>query len=382
MRTRLFFWCALLACIAAMLWCFLPPHPAPRKALPMPASDLAPAPTTPPAETMQPGPSEPAASDRSISKSEWDQLLSLFTPNPQSPPAPTTFTTQEASLFLSRRGETAVNLVTAFRWSKDRRFLERALELFPENPVVLSAALGAIPSRPAKTGEKFGPDPDRLALIERLKAADPRNPLPWIHSAAELFKSGPCPEALADLEAALDRPAFYTYVSEQADAARMLFEDAGTHPDIAVLLSLIGLPADHLESTNQTARMLMEQHRKTSETGDTQTAARALQSVYELGRLLDSPDSKRFLIGQLVGISVESKALKALENGPLPAWLPVDPARRLAEIDSQKQAIKEATLLGQTLIQNRDQALLSEYARKLRFESETEALAWLKSQVR
>ena len=382
MNTRMFFWCALLACIAAVLWCFLTPDTAPGKALPMPASDLAPASTTQPADTMQRGPLEPTASDRSISKSEWDHLLSLFTPNPQSPPALTTFTTQEASLFLSRRGETAVNLVTAFRWSKDRRFLDRALELFPENPLVLSAALGAIPGRPAKTGEKFGPDLDRLALIERLKAADPGNPLPWIHSAAELFKSGPCPEALADLEAALDRPAFYTYASEQADAAAMLFEDTRTHPDIAALLSLIGLPLDYIEPTNQTARMLMEQHRKASETGDTQTAARALRAVYELGRLLDTPDSKRFLVGQLVGNSVESKALKALENGTQPAWLSVDPARRLAEIDNQKKAINEATVLWQTLIQRRDQALLAEYARKLRFESETEALAWLKSQIR
>ncbi len=219
-------------------------------------------------------------------------------------------------------------------------------------------------------------------MIERLKAAAPNNPLPWIYSAAELLKSGPSEEALAELRAGLERPAFYTYASEQMDAAKLLWEEKGFHPDIAGLLGAAGIPIYPATPADQTVRMLMVLHKTASESGDTQRADAALKSAYEMGRLFDSPESSRFLIGQLIGFAFESNALKALPEGTRPDWLAMDPAVRIAEIDQRKKIVAEAPGMIAALIQRRDSSSYSEYFRRLRFESEWEALEWLRAQPR
>ena len=119
-------------------------------------------------------------------------------------------TAEDAALFLAKHGETPANLVVAFQKTQDRRLLERALELFPNSPLVLMAAVESIPNSAApKPGVTYVPDAQRMEYIERFKAADPNNPLPWIFTAQELFKSGQTGEAVTDLRAALERPAFY-----------------------------------------------------------------------------------------------------------------------------------------------------------------------------
>lgn len=247
--------------------------------------------------------------------------------------------------------------------------------------MVLFAAFGAMPHA-IRTGEQPGPEPERLAMIERLKAAAPNNPLPWIYSAAELLKSGPSEEALAELRAGLERPAFYTYTSEQMDASKLLWEEKGFHPDIAGILGTGWIPIYHATPVQQTARMLMDLQKTASDSGDTQRANSALQSAYEMGRLFSSPESSRLLVGQLIGFAFESKALKALPEGAKPDWLAIDPAVRIAEIEQRKKIMTEAPGMIATLIQRRDSSSFSEYVRRLRFESEWEALEWLRAQNR
>ena len=78
---------------------------------------------------------------------------------------------EDIARFLAKHGETPANLVVAFEIAKDRRWLDRALELFPKSPLVLMKAIEAAPNPPAKEGEKYAPDPERMALIEQIGRA-------------------------------------------------------------------------------------------------------------------------------------------------------------------------------------------------------------------
>jgi hypothetical protein len=219
-----------------------------------------------------------------------------------------------------------------------------------------------------------------MALIERFKAADPNNPLPWIYSAQELFKSGPNAEAIAEIRAALDRPAFYTYSTERMDAAQRLYEDMGLHPTEASLLAMAGLALPHMTAATQTSRMLMEWQKKATESGDSAAADEALRLTYSLGRSFATPEASRTLIGQLVGIAMESRALKALPADTQPGWLTINPAQRLAEMDRQKQSVRDIGSGFDWVVQSQNEEVLAGYILRMRSDGEPAAYEWLKAQ--
>jgi len=282
--------------------------------------------------------------------------------------------------FLAKHGETPANLVAAFEIAKDRRWLDRALELFPNSPLVLMRAIETVPNAPAKAGEKLTPDPARLALIERFKAADPNNPVPWIFAAQELFKAGPTAEAVAEIRAALERPAFYVYANERMDAAQWLYESHGLGPLEASALAMFGLTLPHMQAANQSSRMLMEWQKSAVESGDTASSNEALRLTYELGRTFATPEASRMLIGQIVGFAMERRALDALPADAQPDWLKVSPAQRIAEIEQKKADVKGITTGIESVIRSQDAELLAEYLRRMRTESEWAAFVWLKTQ--
>lgn len=290
---------------------------------------------------------------------------------------------EDIARFLAKHGETPANLVAAFEKTQDRALLDRALELFPHSPLVLMVALTSIPASAApKPGETYQPDAQRTAFIERFKAADPNNPLPWIYSAQELFKAKQTGEAIAEVRAALERPAFYTYASERMAGAQQLYEDLGMSPVEAGMITMAGLALPHMTVAQQASRSLMEWQKSASDSGDAASADDALRLTYDLGRTFATPEASRTLIGQLVGISMEYRALKTLPADAQPGWLSVPPAQRMAEMEALKESVsalvKDAGL--EWLIESQNENLLAEYLRRNRDDGEFSALTWLKAQ--
>jgi hypothetical protein len=292
-------------------------------------------------------------------------------------------TAEDAARFLAKHGETPANLIEVFGLTHDRRLLDRALELFPNSPQVLMIAIReATPSSDTKPDEIRQLDAQRTALIERFKAADPNNPVPWIYSATELFKTKQNSEAITEIRAALMRPGFYAYTNEQWDAARQLYEETGMSGTEADFFAMIGIAMPHLSAANQASRSLMELQKSATESGDAAAAADAIRLNYDLGRTFATPEASRTLIGQLVGFSMEKRALESLPVDAQPDWLTVTLAQRLAEIETQRQNIR--TLSAEPglewLIKNQDEQLLAEYLRRNRSNGEFFALTWLKAQ--
>ncbi len=339
--------------------------------------------------TLQSGPPSPQAPSTRSSDSgtvaegagkkpsmNWQRLGALMNGGDASAlPAPSS---GDVARFLAKHGETAENLVVAFQRTRDRRLLDRALALFPNSPLVLMAAIDGTPQKPAQVGQQYGADAERVDLIERWKAADPNNPLPWIYSAQERFKAGPSADAVAEVREALEHSGFYTYSTERMDAAQQLYETMGLHPTEASLFAMTGLTFVPAGEVNQTARMLMEWRKKAADSGDAAAADEALRLTYGLGRIFATPEASRYLIGQLVGISMEARVLAELPADARPEWLSSSPAQLRAEIDAIKQDVREAVGGLEPVIQSRNEEVLSEYSRRMRNEGEAAALAWLK----
>ena len=292
-------------------------------------------------------------------------------------------TEEDIARFLAKHGETPANLVAASEALHDPSLVYRALELFPNSPLVLLAVMQRRGGPWLEPGEFSAVDPERMALIERFKAADPNNPLPWIFSAAALFTSGQTADGVAAIRAALERPAFYSYFPERCAATQRLYEDIGLHPLEASLLAMAGQTIPHMAATQQASRRLMDWQKAATESGDTAGAADATRLTYALGRTFATPEASRWIIDQHVGIAIEKRALEALPADAQPDWLTVTPAQRLAEMEKQKQAMIDVTPEASDfawIISSQNEQVLAEGLRRLRSDGEFSALTWLKAQ--
>lgn len=260
-----------------------------------------------------------------------------------------TFSAEDLARFIGKHGETPANLIVAFDQSG------------PDSPIVLVAALTESPDATAE---------QRAVWLEKLKAVEASNPVPWILSAHALFKAGHSAEATLEAAAALERPAFYTYAPERIAAARAFYESVGMHPLEAELMATVALKMSLLAPVMAVSKGL--EATKTAEGADAEASVKAAQIQYGLGRLFQTPEASRTLISQLVGIALESKGIAVL-----PAE---EQARRKTEIDAFKKGMTGLTESVAQLMASQNEERLAQYVRRLRTDGELSAMRWLKQQ--
>lgn len=268
-----------------------------------------------------------------------------------------------AAQFLANHGETAPNLLALLTATGDSKYLERALELFPNSPMVLLSALGTNKA-----------DTRREEWIERFKSADSKNPLPWIFEADASFRSEHPVEGIASLKEALKLPGFYTYLNERADGVRALALETGASETVALATAVFGHPMTHIEPMMDSSRSLQKWVENEIGSGNPQAAAEGVLLVRDLSRMMQSPEASRFMIGQLVGMSLERRALDLVEKLPTNP-LDVTVQQRREELDAIRKEYNAAILTAQSI----SPELMKEYLLRLKVDGELPALRWAKS---
>jgi hypothetical protein len=265
--------------------------------------------------------------------------------------------------FLAKHGATAVNLIALFEKTGDRKWLDRALETFPNSPIVLMTAL---------LERKEAPPELRREWVDRLKLAEPENPIAWIIASEMLFKEGRPAEAAAEAAAALERPGLYIYASERIAATSSLIEDQGADPLIAELFGIVSLRMTLLSAAQASSKGL--ESWKTSE-GTSQTEIDEAARIQRgLGRMFQTPEGARTIIGQLVGISIETKGLSSLPSDAQ--------ERRKAELEAIKIEIRDLTSVPAEGIVAQDAAVMREYLNRMRTDGELSTRRWLNAQLK
>lgn len=362
-RTAILFALTLLAiaCGAYLLISenrVVPEHHSQREAAPgVPPSAVA---TT----TMAPvADSNPA--QLSVSEKEWEAIEAQMNGGLTNP----SVAEADALRFLAKKAETPANVIAVWLCTRDGKWLDRALELHPKNAMVLFAKLGSMDSKAL--------DPE---LIRRFNEAAPDNPLPKLFEARHSFNTGDRDRAIEAVQEALKRPGFYTWMNETTDASRMLYEFAGMPPVLADLTSTFQMPMPHLAVMQGVGKGLSEAFFQQGFTQSPADNANTIQMTYQLGRMFATPEASRTFIGQLVGISLEKRALDALPPDSKPDWLPVAPKERIAEIQAKKGGIPDAVANTEWLMNQRNADLLTQFLRRYRGEGEMAASQWLAGQ--
>jgi hypothetical protein len=276
---------------------------------------------------------------------------------------------QAIEAFLASTQRSGGSLLAAWEESGDEAYLREAAKRFPDDPrVQLAAAMS--PS--------FGPE--RAEWVERLKKSDPTNPLPnWI-AAAEHFSGKRSKEAIAELLGSDGKTGFQNYSQDTVAERRALFEASGLEPMRAQVEAQLNIKYDYLGRLQSAARGIENELKTLRASGDAQTAQDLSATAVNIGRIM-SGNSQGTLIDQLVGLSVESSALKQIPPGEAMAVLGTTTEQRAADLEKQRRELLElGRVAGEVVKGKATMEEVTQYFERRKRDGEIAALRWLTTQ--
>lgn len=287
-------------------------------------------------------------------------------------PAPPKVRREKAEAWLAKHNRNAASLLAVFRALGDTNYLHEAATNFPDNPQVELAVL----SRDAFLA-------DRQKWLDLFKASSPSNPLANYLSAADCFKNGKSDVAVKELLAASGKGQFQNYTMETLLDAEELFSDSGTSAREAASYAMAGWSEDNLPqltSFKAVARGVGEAMKQNITAGDAESAVNLARLGLDFTSKINSGDSGKFLINQMVGTSAERIVLSQLDQNTAYDFLNGQTPAQIA--DSLKQQKDEVRKLIQDFLPAQMQMMTSEsetasYMQRLKIYGEVEAMKWV-----
>ncbi len=265
----------------------------------------------------------------------------------------------------------AEDLLAARQAGGGVELLRMALSNFPKDPRVLFAAS-------APNDDLGGGAEGRRERIERFKAAAPENALADYLSAREHLKSSRPDLAVADLMAASQKTRFQDYTLDAVQNAEELYLQAGKTPLEAKILGGSTTLLPHLSQLKGLARDMAALESQYLASGDAASAENLAQMGMRLGQQLTDGEGSRFLIGQLVGLSIEQIVLAPLDEQKTFAFLQDTPAHYAKQRNAWRAASQESSQHAEQWMQTATEADLLGYFDRIKIYGESEANAWLR----
>ncbi|MGA2747466.1 MAG: sigma-70 family RNA polymerase sigma factor [Verrucomicrobiota bacterium] len=214
-----------------------------------------------------------------------------------------TITADKLQDYLKANHRSAASLLAAFRVSRDPALLEEAKKNFPGDPqVAFEAAFqsGVTPE-------------ERRQWLDTFEKTAPDNALANYLSALDYFKAGQTDQAIREMAAASGKAQFQDYSMERMQSDEEAYLGAGTSIVEAKQLAGSQLLLPQLGQLKQLGLDMVDLAQSYQQSGDTPSAQTALQMAVNLGQRYAAGSPGEPEISQLVGIALESIALKNMD---------------------------------------------------------------------
>lgn len=267
--------------------------------------------------------------------------------------------------FLAGANRSAKSLLTAFRESGDRSYLNEAAANFPGDPRV-QVAMITDPERRA----------ERDQWIAALQKSDPDNALGDYFAALAAYQRGDEEGATQQLANAAGKTAFAEYLWDVADELERLYLSGGLPPAEAKAMAMFSIPLPHLAEMRELGAQMQATQTALRNTGDIQRANDLLAIHLQLGRTL-SAEAAPTLIHRLVGMVIERQAIESAPADAISAVMDSTGSERLAELRAMREDIlasSKAVDITSADVSDHD---IVRYFDLVRGEGELAALKWL-----
>ena len=277
----------------------------------------------------------------------------------------------KVEVWLAKHNRNAASLLAAFRAMGDTNYLYEAATNFPGNPQVQLAVLArnAFPA-------------DRRKWLDSFADSSPSNSLANYLLATEHFKGGKPDEAVQELLAASGKAQFQNYAMENLLNGEELFSDSGKSPREVASQVMADMAEENLPQLSDfkvLSQSVGDAMIQKTAAGDTEATAILAQLGLDFAGKINSGDSGKFLINQLVGSAAERIILSQLEQNTAYDFLDGQTPAQMAEGLKQQKAEfrKLATDFGPAEMQMMmSDSETASYMQRMKIYGEVAAMKW------
>lgn len=277
---------------------------------------------------------------------------------------------EKVEAWLAKHNRDAASLLAAFRAMDDTNYLNEAAANFPNDPQVELAVL-AHDEFPA----------DRRKWLDLFKASSPSNSLANYLSAQDYLQNGNTDTAIRDLRAASGKSQFQTYAIASQLAEEELAQFCGKSPYEADNFAMTGFSEDilpELATFKRLAQGIRDLQQQYLGSGDSDSAANLAQMGMQFGNQIETGDSGKYLINQLVGIAIESIVLQQLNPNASYDFLGGKTPSEVMQENKQfrqsfRQPVTDFEAIFPTLTDNEK----ADYFEREQIHGEVEAMKWV-----
>jgi hypothetical protein len=275
--------------------------------------------------------------------------------------------------WLAKHNRNAMSLLAAFRALNDTNYLNEAATNFPNNPQVELAVLAH---------DEF--PQDRRKWLDLFKASSPSNSLANYLSAQDNFKNGNNDVAIQELQAASGKSQFDAFLTASRLDEEDLYLSSGYSTVDATRESVAGwYQADEpdLEKFKQIAVSINDLQKQDISSGDANSAANLAQMGMALANQIETTDSGKYFMNQLVGIAIENEVLFQLDPNTSYDFLNGQtPSQIIAEYKEQKAAFRELSQNFQATYPSLTPDEMTGYLNRVNIYGEVPAMQWVVQQ--
>ena len=276
---------------------------------------------------------------------------------------------EKVEAWLAKHNRNAISLLAAFRALEDTNYLNEAAANFPNDPRVELAVLArnAFPE-------------DRRKWLDLFKTSSPSNSLANYFSAEEYFQNGKADAAAQELVAASGKPQFDNRTTETLLDAQELYLAAGQSPKDANTRALADMSGEDLPELATIKRLdngIADLLKQKIDSGDAESAVNLAQMGLALADKLNSGESGKLLINQLVGMATEAYVLNQLDQNTAYDFLNGQtPAQVLQQLKEQKAAYRQLATAFQAAYLHLTEEEMANYLERSKILGEAAAMRW------